>query len=77
MKLEKKTESFMTTALVEGRLLTAIQSRGCQGWDTLRDNSPFFGGWPSTNMALLVPQASVAGGYESPERLPLAASACC
>lgn len=74
MKLEKKTQSFLTTALVEGRLLPAIQS---QGWDTLRDNSPFFGGWPSTNMALLVPRARAAGRYESPERLPLSASVCC
>lgn len=28
-------------------------------------NSPSFGGWPSANMAPLVRQASVAGGYES------------
>lgn len=30
MKLEKRIKRFMTTALMEGRLLAATQSRGCQ-----------------------------------------------
>lgn len=30
MKLEKKIKSFMTAALMEGRLLAATQSRACQ-----------------------------------------------